>query len=401
MFKRFFNKHRHGATLVSNDTLGAPVWTPRNYHSLAQEGYLQNVIVYRCINLIAKGLSSIPWVIYEGQEELNKHPIIDLINQPNPKSSRRTFIENLVGYLLLAGNSYVEANYDDEGRAVELYTVRPDHMKVIPGAGGVPKAFIHELDGRERRFIVNQLTGNSAILHLKNFHPLNQWYGMSPIEAAATAIDQHNAVSSHNLAVMQNGGRPSGAFVINKPDHGVGLSEEQLHSIRNDLRNTYSGEKNAGKILLIEGDCRWQEMGLSPKDLDFINGKAVSSREIAQAFGVPPMLVGVTGDATFANFREARYHLWEDTILPLLDNIIAEMNRWLCEGYGHDLRISYDRDEIPALTLKREAVWERVQKSEFLTINEKREAVGYSPLPEGDQLVSPRQAEQQVERSGP
>ena len=136
--------------------------------------------------------------------------------------------------------------------------------------------------------------------------------------------------------------------------------------------------------MILEGDFEWHEMGLSPKDLDFIEGKNVSAREIAQAYGVPPMLVGIVGDATFANYKEARMHLWEDVILPLLDYLTSEFSMWLGQDYG--LSFSYDVDSIPALAPKREATWSKLINADFLTLNEKRQAVGYASIDGGDVL---------------
>jgi HK97 family phage portal protein len=104
------------------------------------------------------------------------------------------------------------------------------------------------------------------------------------------------------------------------------------------------------------------------------------------AFGVPPMLVGITGDATFANYKEARFHLWEDTILPLLDFIVSELNLWLTPYFEDNLRIAYDMDAIAALAPRREAVWNKIMQANFLTINEKRQAVGYTPIIGGDNI---------------
>ena len=118
-------------------------------------------------------------------------------------------------------------------------------------------------------------------------------------------------------------------------------------------------------------------MSLSPKDMDWLNGKDVSSREIALAFGVPGQLVGIPGQQTYANNREARLALYEDTILPLVLRTIAHINNWLVPHFGTDLELRADIDEIPALVLRRERVWDRVQGSDFLTTNEKRAAVGY------------------------
>jgi HK97 family phage portal protein len=207
---------------------------------------------------------------------------------------------------------------------------------------------------------------------------------MSPIEAAAQSIDQHNAVAGHNLALLQNGGRPSGGLILRPAPHSGRLSEDQRHALRQGLQDLYTGPKNAGQILILEGDYEWREMGLSPKDLDFIEGKNLSAREIAQSYGVPPMLVGVPGDATFANYKEARFHLWEDTIIPLLEFIVAEFNLWLSPAFEEGLTLTYNIDAIPALAPRREAAWSKVAAANFLTLNEKRQAVGYGPLAGGD-----------------
>ncbi len=372
---------------VACNVMGRPVWTPRNYQLLADEGYQKNVIVYRCVSLISRGLGSVPWLLYDHDEEVERHPLLDLLNCPSPRQAGSAFMEVLVGHLLLVGNAYIEAVFNGEGQVVELYALRPDRMRVIPGATGLPIAYEYEVNGHKRRLECDPVSGQSAVLHLKNFHPLNDWYGMSPIEAAARSIDQHNGVGEHNLALLQNGGRPSGALMF-KPSNSNPLSETQRDGLREDIRRLYEGNANAGRILVLEGDFDWKEMGLSPKDLDFIEGKLLSAREIAQAFGVPPMLVGVTGDATFANYKEARYHLWEDTIIPLLEFLVAELNLWLCPYFAEGIKLGYDTDEIPALAQRREAVWTKIQEADFLTINEKREAVGYSPITDGD-FISP------------
>lgn len=372
---------------VAYNTMSKAQWTPRNYELLAQEGYQKNVIVYRCVNLIARGLSSVPWLLYDGDKEIEEHPLLDLLQYPNPTQAGASFMESLVSHLLLAGNAYIEGIVNHQGQLMELHTLRPDRLKVIPGPTGVPSSYEYEVDGIKRQLDCDAVTGRSTIHHLKNFHPLNDWYGMSPIEAAARSIDQHNVVAEHNLALLQNGGRPSGALMF-KPSNSNPLTETQRETLREDIRQIYEGEMNAGRILVLEGDFDWKEMGLSPKDLDFIEGKNLSSREIAQAFGVPPMLVGLIGDATFANYKEARYHLWEDTIIPLLEFLVDELNLWLCPFFSETLYLSYDTDSIPALAQRREAVWNKIQQADFLTINEKRDAVGYSPLPGGDILSS-------------
>lgn len=372
------------ASTIAMQSLGRAVWTPANYGQLADEGYQKNVIVYRCVNLIARGVASVPWLLYDDKGELEAHALLDLLDRPSPRQAGTSFIEAVIGYLLLSGNAYVEAVVDQHGQPEELYTLRPDRMQVIPGMGGMPLAFDYRVNGQVRRLDCNPVDGGSSVLHLKSFHPLHDWYGLSPLEAAAKSIDQHNHVAEHNLALLQNGGRPSGAFIFK--NNRVPLNDLQREYLRQELKSYTQGAANAGQVLVCEGDFEWREMGLSPKDLDFIEGKNISAREIAQAFGVPPMLVGISGDATYANYKEARYHLWEDTIIPLLEFLVAELNLWLCPMFGETLFLDYDTDQIPALAQRREAIWNKVMAANFLTINEKREAVGYSPIAGGDGL---------------
>lgn len=384
LLQRSESKQSQVSSLIAYNSIGRPVWTPKRYDRLAEEGFSKNVIVYRAVNLIARGAASVPWRLYQGDEQIYEHPLLDLLHHPNPAQGGAAFMETVLAFKLLAGNSYVEVVTGSDGYPAELYALRPDRVKIIPGRAGVPSAYEYSVNARSRIIPVNSTTGESDILHLKTFHPLNDWYGFSPVESAAGAIDQHNAVSDHNLSLLQNGGRPSGAL---KVCSGMNLNDEQRRSLRDDLRSVYEGSLNAGKLMVLEGNFEWQEMGLSPKDLDFIAGKNLSAREIAQAYGVPPMLVGVPGDATFANYREARYHLWEDTIIPLLDHLCDEFNHWLLPKFGQkDLYLAFDLESIPALAPRREKTWKQISDVSFLTINEKRRALGYEPVKGGDRL---------------
>ena len=205
-------KRSRVGSILAWQQVGRPVWTPRQYDFLSEEGYHKNVIVYRCVNLIARNLATVPWKLYQGDEELKTHPLFDLIKNPNPMHTRVSLLESMASHILLSGNCYLEAVGDN--KIDELYLWRPDRVQVVPGEGGVPEAYIYRVNGQERKIYVDSQNGQSSVLHIKTFHPLNDWYGMSAIEAAASAIDQHNAVGSHNLALLQNGGRPTGALVI-------------------------------------------------------------------------------------------------------------------------------------------------------------------------------------------
>lgn len=358
-----------------------------NYQKFSRDGFQKNVIAHRCITLISRSAASVPWLLYNKSadvEEVLEHPLLNILKHPNPRQGGASFIEEVLGYLLIAGHTYIEAVCDDKGELCELYSLRPDRVTVIPGNYGLPAFYEYKTDKNRRRIPVDPVSGHSRILEIKLFHPSSDWVGLSPIEVAQQAIDQHNVVGGHNLSLLNNGGRPSGILSI-KTD---GLTDGQRQVLRDDMKRVHEGIHNAGRMMILEGDFEWKELGLSPKDMDFINAKYVAAREIAQVFGVPPTLVGVPGDATFANYKEARLHVWEDTILPLLDRLAHEFNTWLPHFYDvKNIRLEHDLDAIPALAPKREALWARVRDADFLTLNEKRQILGYAPVEGGNNIA--------------
>ena len=282
--------------LIALETLGQPAWAPRNYEAFAREGFMQNAIVYRSVRMIAEAAASVPLLAYDGDDELDAHPLLDLIARPSPDHTSTDFLEAWYGFLLVAGNAYVEA-VAVSGRLRELYVLRPDRMKVIPGPNGWPEAFEYSANGMTTRFAGEAVGSVRPILHTRLFHPDNDHYGMSPIEAAATAIDIHNETSAWNKALLDNSARPSGALVYAAKNGN--LTGEQFKRLRAELEEAFQGARNAGRPMLLEGGLDWKPLSLSPKDMDFIAAKHAAARDIALALGVPPMLLGIPGDNTY------------------------------------------------------------------------------------------------------
>jgi HK97 family phage portal protein len=364
---------RTGA-VIAFATAGRPVWTARNYAALARAGYMKNPVVYRSVRMVAEAAAAVPWFLQEGPRTLDEHPLIALLARPNPSQTGATFLEAVYGHLLVAGNAYVEAVTVD-GEVRELFALRPDRMSVVPDAAGWPAAFEYSANGRTVRFR-QDVDGVAPILHVALFHPLDDYYGFPPLEAAQTSLDVHNAASAWNKALLDNAARPSGALVY-KGEGGQNLSDEQFERLREELTANFSGAGNAGRPLLLEGGLAWQSMSLSPRDMDFFQAKNGAAREIALAFGVPPMLLGIPGDNTYANYREANLAFWRQTVLPLATRAAAAFGGWLGPAFGEGLRLACDADAIEALSAEREALWRRVNEADFLTPDEKREAVGY------------------------
>ncbi len=215
------------------------------------------------------------------------------------------------------------------------------------------------------------------------FNPLDDYYGLSPLEAAAVAVDTHNAAAKWNKALLDNAARPSGALVYDGPEGSV-MSDAQFGRLKKELSDQYQGTANAGRPLLLEGGLDWKAMSLSPKDMDFMEAKHSAAREIALAFGVPPMLLAIPGDNTYSNYQEANRVFWRQTVLPLGNRIAGALAQWLAPAYGAGLTLVADTDRIDALSGDRAALWDRVTKAPFLTVNEKRAATGYGAVPGGD-----------------
>jgi HK97 family phage portal protein len=292
--------------LIAIDGGGRARWTPRDYAALTREGYTKNAIVFRAVRLIAEGVGSVAFVLYDGAAELTAHPLIDLMARPNPRQDGATFLEAVASHLLLAGNAYIEAVGLDGEAVRELYALRPDRMKVVPGPDGWPQGFEYTVGGSSVRF--DQTPGSSPgvtnyqppILQLSLFNPLDDYYGLSPLEAAAVALDTHNAAARWNKALLDNAARPSGALVYAGEDGAV-MSDAQFERLKKELTDQYQGTMNAGRPLLLEGGLDWKAMSLSPKDMDFMEAKHAAAREIALAFGVPPMLLAIADEAAPIN----------------------------------------------------------------------------------------------------
>lgn len=370
-------------------TVGQPIWSNRNYHKFAEEGYIKNVIANRCINLISKNAAKVRFKLFrvngKGERQpLLHHPLLQLLSKPNPLMHQNDFLEQIYNYKIIAGNAFVQATgFMDETQLLhpaELYCLRPDKVEILCGGDSLPMGYRYRVQEKTRDFLVNPLSGHSEILHIKNFNPLDDWYGLSLVEPAIYSIDQHNEANRWNQALLQNGARPSGALVVKGEENGGFLSEEQFLRIKEEFSNEYIGSYNAGKPLLLEGGLDWKEISLSPKDMDFIEIKYSAARDIALSFGVPPQLLGIPGDTTYNNLAEGRLALWEQTIIPIVEDVVNALNSWLTPMFDADLVLSYDEDSISALNIRRESQWSMINSASFLSTDEKRELLGFGKL---------------------
>ena len=381
------------APVVQYFGIGSAAPSKDKYEDLAGDGYLKNAIAYRCVNEIAQGACSVPFKVMSGDNDIPEHPILGLLARPNPMESGNEFFSSLYSYLLLSGNSYILRSGPEMREPQELHLLRPDRMRIISGSRSIPRSYQYVVGGRViETYAVDQETGSGDVKHIKMWHPLDDHYGLSPMAAAAVDIDQYNLAGKHNVNLLFNGARPSGAVVF-KPQDEAGmptyLSESQRQQLMTDLKNRFSGTSNTGRPLLLEGDFDWKEMGLTPRDMDFLNLRHLSAKDIALCFGVPSQLIGVPDAQTYSNMAEARLALYEETIIPLMKRIESDLNEWLIPQFDESLKLVYDYDNIPALTERRKMVYTNViqaVRDGIITRNEARERLDMEPIDGGDDI---------------
>jgi len=360
---------------------GRVVWSPRDVVSLTRAGFLGNPVGFRAVRLIAEAAAALPLVLQDRARRYEAHPVLDLLARPNGAQGRAELLEAVYGQMLLTGNAYVEA-VGAEGLPQELHVLRSDRMSVVPGPDGWPVAYEYHVNGRKHRFAVGE--GVSPVCHIKSFHPQDDHYGFSALQAAASAIDVHNSASRWSKALLDNAARPSGAIVYKSADGQAGLSQDQYDRLVSEMESQHQGARNAGRPMLLEGGLDWKPMGFSPSDMEFQKTKESAAREIAVAFGVPPMILGIPGDATYANYQEANRAFYRLTVVPLAARVASAIANWLEDFTGEELDLHPDLDQIPALAEEREAQWRRISAAAFLSDAEKRALLGLPVQEVGD-----------------
>ena len=359
-------------------TSGRVAWSARDLVSLAKTGFQGNPMGFRAVKLISEAAAALPLILQDHERRYDTHPVLDLIRRPNGAQGRAELFEAIYGHLLLSGNAYIEAVPGLAKLPGELHVLRSDRMALVPGPDGWPVAYDYSVGGRTHRFGMGDAA--QPICHIKTFHPQDDHYGFSPLQAAAVAIDVHTSASAWSKALLDNAARPSGAIIYKGADGQSQLTTDQYDRLVGEMEQHHQGARNAGRPMLLEGGLDWKPMGFSPSDMEFQQTKEAAGREIAIAFGVPPMLMGIPGDATYANYQEANRAFFRLTVLPLAARVTAGISHWLSVFSGEPVELRPDLDLIPALAAERDQQWARVGAADFLSPAEKRMILGLPRL---------------------
>ena len=348
----------------ANAFAGEP-W-PRSYEAQVREAYLGNPVAQRAVRLVAESVAWAP--VYALDGEAGGAASAKALGLVTP-----ALLDSAASQLLLHGNAFVQIVQDADAAPAELFALRPERVTVEADKGGWPEAYVYRAGEVKARLAARDPLGRPALVHVKAMNPLDDHYGLGCLGAAAGAVAIHNSATRWNKALLDNAARPSGALSV----EGEGaLAADQYERLREELELQFAGPANAGRPLLLEGGLKWQAMSLSPADMDFAGMKASAAREIALSFGVPPMLLGLPGDSTYANYREANRALWRLTVLPLADRLLGSIAAALA-AWWPGLKLRPDVDQITALAEDRERLWAQVSAADFLSREEKREMLGF------------------------
>ncbi|ADM09668.1 genetic exchange protein, putative [Parvularcula bermudensis HTCC2503] len=358
--------------LMNADWGASPRWSGRSGANLAKAGYGQNPVVYRCTQIIAEAAASVPLMVRCDHQVVTDDHVVRRLSRPNADQSQEGFFQSIYAYLLLAGNAYIEVVQGAEGPAA-LWPLPPEAVEIVHTPRGTLDHYRHRTGGQGRR-LAPAVNGAGGVLHIKTANTDGSPKGVAPIAVAAKAIDLYEAATAWNKSLLDNAARPSGALIHRGPEGAATLTAAQFERLKQELAATYQGPGGVGRPMLLDGGLEWKPMSLSPSEMDFKELKHGAARDIALAFGVPPMLLGIPGDNTYANYREANLAFWRQTILPLVKKVVADLSVIFCR---EEVSITPDTENIDALFQSRVDRLTLLLETDVLTNAEKRALLGY------------------------
>lgn len=375
-----------------------------SYGKAVNDGYLGTDIVYSAVDLIASAVASVPIrAMYRINDEESEpapanHPLNKLINNPNPLQRGNILRYGMVAFRLLGGKSYAWVNCgitgitDVDAEPLELWALSPNsaHLRIESGSMWYQVTTNHAncngVSVPASTIPIDDITGRANLIDWSTFNPKSLCDGVSPLQPADVNVDIYRYGNFWNRSYFKQGCRPSTALVSND-----GIPEKSYNRMKKELNEIYSGlEKGNGRPIILDNGVKPMELSKSPKDADFSNSHDQSQRDIARAFKIPPILLNLGEDTTYANQKEAKIALWDDVNVPLTNDLVAEFNENLVPRYREEnLFLEADYSKVPALEPRRSEMWERANKSNELTINEKRAMKGKPPIDGGDVILVP------------
>lgn len=338
LFKKFVVSQ-----LVPSWLNGKPVFKDWSTEKAIAEGFKSSTWVYACVTAIAKAASSVPWYVYnidvKGDYKLiPNHPLELLINRPNPFSSRKHLMELMTAHLYLGGDSYFTKARAGNGIVAELWNLPPDKTAAVQSQTDFLSHYEFRI-GKGRPIRIER----KDMMHNMFLDPSNPYKGLAPLQAASRIVDSDVEAIKWNITAMQNRAVTDGIFTFEQA-----LTKSQWEEARTQVREQHQGSKNAHSPWVLGGNAKWQQMSLSPVEMDFILSRKMTREEICAIFRVPPPIVGIYD---YANYKveTARKIFWLDTVVPYLSDVRDCFNSQLTPDFGRNLYLDYDLSNVEAL----------------------------------------------------
>ncbi len=356
------------------------------------------------IDLLANEFASLKVKVFNKKTELfiKKHPVLDLLNQPNPIDPKHNFMVQLASFYLITGNTYLVGTGRVTNPPLEIFIAYPQNVTIdhdsrdgFAGRYNIDTTtnsfrFKREEIGNRFRYFDN---GIRELWQIKHFNPRSSaLYGRSILSSIYPEIEQYNQSSVHNLSLLLRGGRPSGVLLFNTGGSEFGsdgLTDDQFNRLKQQTQAQLRGSSNAGKLLISEGPgANYRDMMITNRDMDFRELREDSRQQIYMRLQIP-LPLAMPGRQTFSNMEKATESLYDMAVLPLANLLFSELTSFLMPKYkdGEDLILTYDPSDIPALSQRRTRLTREKGLTGIYTINELRREEGMESLTEGGDLI--------------
>ena len=403
-YRRYSTKSRYTLDLTRNDSSRAiflenPFEANSPFTNAKAIELVQTVdIVYKAVDLIATNFANVKLKVVtfdsEGQEiTLPNHPLQLLLNKPNGIQSGTEFQYSQCAWRLINGNAYtwlITSGGNADLSAPDGMFALPSYSFTFMDNGDLPWYYQYNprqgiIGPKDTKFPFDYFTGRSNVIHWRNFNTQSLNRGSSPLQAINTNVNIYSNANEWNAKYFDNGCRLSLAFVVKD---NVELSDEQTQLFDKMVEQRFTGLDKSNKPILLE-NMTPVEMGNTAKDADFIESLKKQEAAIARTLGIPPVLLNSGEGSTFNNQLQAKLTLWDETIIPLIDGYIQELNDQLQYRYSDNIMIVPDYSNVQALNERKEQNYTIAAGASHLTINEKRKLTGQDPIDGGDTLFVP------------
>lgn len=378
---------------------GRAIYPPDNVETYIDKGYLFNPVVYSIVSFVAQKAGAIPWGVYEVKNDkalhsyksansynintkiiktkalvaIPDHELNAIFLKPNILQGWAEFFEQVVGFKLVTGNSYIHMIGPtaglNKGSIREMWNIPSQIIRPVAGDKMEPV--------RGYKYLTSDtLIPYDQVIHLKYWTPEyfngQNLVGLSPLRASLRLITKSNSSFDSSVGALQN----QGAFGIISAEKDTDLTEEQADMIESRLREKVGGPANRGKNIVTSATLKWQQMGMSPVDLNIIESDRMDLRALCNIYHVPSELFNDAANKTYSNTKEAGSAVYTNAVLPALNQFRDAFNQYISNKYP-GLYCDYDASMISELQDDLQLMTTALAGAWWITPEERRDIMNF------------------------